>query len=202
MKRLCLVSLFVLMAVLSLAQLKPPLTHVLPGGFTVSSIEILTNPERFYGQDLINVGVRINFIRTIGLGAAYSIKLKENEIKLMSIRLAGLKLSETETDTLIYYGPTSAFPSNYQYGGFQIVGFHVTKSDLDAGYKEIWGWRVAYPLACRDFSIIADLDMDPIYNQPMAGVHKGARADWTCVQRLTAPMQRCEFVRKDQPSQQ
>jgi len=201
-RRTWLICFAFLFAILSFSQLKVPLTHVVAGGFTVSSIEILTNPEKFYGQSIINVGVRINFIRTVGQAAAYSFDLKENEIKLMSIRLIGLKLSETETNTLIYYGPTSAFPSNYQYGGFQIVGFYVTKADLDAGYKEIWGWRVSYPLACRNFSIIADLDMDPVYNQPMAGVHKGAQVDWVSVQRVTAPMQSCEFVRKDQVSQQ
>lgn len=191
----------VLLASLSFAQIKLPLTHVVPGGFTVSSIEILTNPETFYGQDTISVGVRINFMRVMAQAATYSFDLKESEQKLMSLRLIGLKLSETETNTLLYYGPTSIFPANYQYGGFQIVGFYVTKADLDAGYKEIWGWRTASPLACRNFSIIADLDMDPVYGQPMAGVHKGAQANWICVQKVTAPMQKCQFVRQDQASQ-
>ncbi|MDI6863085.1 MAG: hypothetical protein QMC97_06865, partial [Pseudothermotoga sp.] len=61
MKRTWLMCFVFLFSVLSFSQLKVPLTHVVPGGFTVSSIEILTNPEKFYGQSIINVGVRINF---------------------------------------------------------------------------------------------------------------------------------------------
>lgn len=203
MKKVWAVFTLALLAVVSFAQLKVPLTHVVPGGFTVSSIEILTNPQTFYGQDVIGVGVRINFIRVIGqAAAAYSFDLKEGEIKLMSIRLIGLKLSETETNPLIYQGPTSVFPADYQYGGFQIVGFYITKADLEVGYKELWGWGTAYPLTCRDFTIIADLDMEPVYGQPMAGAHKGAQVDWVCLQKVTTPMmQRCQFVRKGEESQ-
>lgn len=196
------VVVFLLILTVIFAQIKLPLTHVVPGGFTVHSIEILTSPQNFYGGDMINVGVRINFIRVMAQTGVYSFDLKENEVKLMSLRLIGLKLSETETNQLNYYGPTSVFPSNYQFGGFQIVGFYISKADLDAGYKEIWGWRTASPLACRNFSIIADLDMEPVYGQPMAGVHKGAQVDWICLQRVTAPGQRCQFALKEQAAPQ
>lgn len=196
------VVVFLLVLTVIFAQIKLPLTHVVPGGFTVQSIEILTNPQNFYGGDVINVGARINFIRVMAQAGVYSFDLKENEVKLMSLRLIGLKLSEAETNQLIYYGPTSVFPSNYQFGGFQIVGFYISKADLDAGYKEIWGWRTASPLACRNFSIIADLDMEPVYGQPTAGVHKGAQFDWICLQKVTAPGQRCQFALKEQAAQQ
>lgn len=185
-----------------LTQVKLPLTHAVPGGFTVSSIEILTIPPTFFGQDVIEVGVRINFMRVIAQGAADSFDLKEGEVRLMSLRLIGLKLSETETNQLVYHGPSSVFPSSYQYGGFQIVGFYVTKADLDAGYKEIWGWRPASPLACRSFRIVVDLDLDPVYGQPMSGVHKGTQAEWACEQKTSAPGQRCQFSRKDSSPQQ
>jgi len=183
------------------AQIKLPLTQVTTGGFTVHSIEILTSPQTFYQNDILNVGIRINFIRTIAGGSAYSFDLKEGEQKLMTLRLIGLKLSEAETNVLLYYGPTSALPSNYQYGGFQIVGFFVTKADLDAGFKEVWGWRSADPLVCRDFTIIADLDMDPVYGQPMAGVHKGAQRTWIASKPVTSPFGRCQFSEKTEQTQ-
>ncbi|MEJ5229930.1 MAG: hypothetical protein WHT65_07995 [Pseudothermotoga sp.] len=184
------------------AQIKLPLTHVTVGGFTVHSIEILTNPQTFYQNDILNVGIRINFIRTIAGASVYSFDLKEGEQKLMSLRLIGLKLSETETNQLLYYGPTSSFPANYQYGGFQIVGFFVTKADLDAGFKEVWGWRTASPLACRDFTIIVDLDMDPVYGQPTAGAHMGTQKSWICSMPVTSPFGRCQFTEAQQAQSQ
>lgn len=201
MKKILTISVVIFALTLCLAQIKLPLTHVTPGGFTVHSIEILTNPTTFYENDILNVGIRINFSRTISGSTAYSFDLKEGEQKLMSIRLIGLKLSETETNLLLYNGPASAFPSNYQYGGFQIVGFFLTKADLDAGFKEIWGWRVASSLACREFSIIADLDMDPVYGQPMAGAHVGVQKTWTCSKPVTSPFGRCQFIEKTQQAQ-
>lgn len=200
MKRIATLSIVLLAVVLCFGQIKLPLTHVTPGGFTVHSINILVSPEPFYEQDMLNVGVRINFIRVMA-GAAHSFDLKEGEQKLMTLRLIGLKLSETETNLLIYSGPGSAFPSDYQYGGFQIVGFFVTKADLDAGFKEIWGWRTSSPLVCRDFSIIADLDMEPVYEQPLSGFHIGAQRAWTCSRPVTSPFGRCQFIEKTQQAQ-
>ncbi|MCS7175876.1 hypothetical protein [Pseudothermotoga sp.] len=201
MKRGLAVFILSLVVVLNFAQIKLPFTHVVSGGFTVHSIEILTVPQTFQGGDTISVGVKINFIRVMAQANVYSFDLKEGEQKLMSIRLIGLKLSETETNPLIYYGPTSVFPNSYQYGGFQIVGFYITKADLEAGYKEIWGWRTASSLACRNFTVIADLDMEPVYAQPTAGVHKSAQAEWICLQKTTAPGQKCQFTLKDQSLQ-
>ncbi|MFN4190592.1 MAG: hypothetical protein ACK4E2_06330 [Pseudothermotoga sp.] len=195
MKRILAVSIIFVVA-LCFAQIKLPLTHVVPSGFTIHSIEILTNPTTFYENDKIGVGVKINFMRAVAGANVYSFELKEGEIKLMSLRLIGLKLSETETNFLVYNGPTSAFPSNYEYGGFQIVGFYVTKADLDAGYKEIWGWTNLSPLPCRDFYIVADLDVDPVYGQPLAGYHIGEKKVWTCTRPVTSPFGRCQFTEK------
>lgn len=201
MKKALILLTILCITLLGFSQIKLPLTHVTPGGFTVHSIEILTNPTTFYENDVLSVGIKINFQRTIAGSTVYSFDLREGEQKLMSLRLIGLKLSETETNQLVYYGPTSAFPSNYQYGGFQIVGFFVTKADLDAGFKEIWGWRTVSPLACRDFSIVVDLDMDPVYGQPMAGVHMGTQKSWTCSRPVTSPFGRCQFAEKVQQTQ-
>lgn len=78
----------------------------------------------------------------------------------MSIRLIGIKYSETETNLLEYYGPTPAFPP-YDYGGFPVIGFVVTENDLKKGYIDLWGWASKEPLQCRDFDIYASLAVYP-----------------------------------------
>lgn len=191
-------------AVVACAQLikLPPLSHVVAGNFTVHSIEILTNPETFYEGDMLSIGIRINFMRTIAGSNVYSFDLKETETKLMSLRLIGLKIGETHVNLLSYFGPTSEFPSDYQYGGFQIVGFRITKADLDAGYKDIWGWSTSYPLTCQEFTIHVDLDMEPVYGQPMAGYHIGTRKTWVCEKPFTSVHTKGKFVEKDAKAQQ
>lgn len=57
-------------------------------------------------------------------------------------------------------GATPAFYPN-DYGGFSVIGFGVTKDNLEKGYTDVWGWRPKEPLQCRDFDIYVSLAIYP-----------------------------------------
>ncbi|MGC8979813.1 hypothetical protein, partial [Caldisericum sp.] len=132
--------------------------------------DILFSKEPQQGQKL-SVGVRVKFRKmTIIPGApgpklcncafeGPSGNLAKVWTKTMSLRLIGIKYSETETNLLEYYGPTPAFVP-YTYSGFQVIGFTVTEGDLKEGVKDIWGWASKEPLQCRDAKIYATLDVN------------------------------------------
>jgi len=139
--------------------------------------EILFSREPQQGQK-INVGVRIKFKKKTVISGTPWQKLcncafegpAEVPVKFwsktMSIRLIGIKYSETETNLLEYYGPTPAFPP-YDYSGFPVIGFTVTENDLKKGYVDLWGWSSKEPLRCREASIYASFAIynDEPYNQ-------------------------------------
>ncbi len=87
--------------------------------------------------------------------------------KTMSLRLIGIKYSETEANLLEYNGATPAFPS-YEHSGFQVVGFTVTENDLKRGYIEVWGWASKEPLQCGDAAIYASFS---VYNKEPYNQH-------------------------------
>ncbi|WP_353685647.1 hypothetical protein [Thermodesulfovibrio sp. 3462-1] len=132
--------------------------------------DILFSKEPQQGQKL-SVGVRVKFRKmTIIPGApgpklcncafeGPSGNLAKVWTKTMSLRLIGIKYSETETNLLEYYGPTPAFRA-YDYSGFPVIGFVVTENDLKKGYKDVWGWASTEPLQCRDAKIYATLDVN------------------------------------------
>ncbi len=152
------------------AQVKPP---TLGKAYWCAEVEdILFSKEPQQGQKL-TVGVRVKLTKkTIIPGASGQILCDcafegpsgapaKFWSKTMSLRLIGIKYSETETNLLEYYGPTSAFPP-YDYSGFSVIGFVVTENDLKKGYIDVWGWASKEPLHCRDATIYASFS---VYNQ-------------------------------------
>jgi len=133
--------------------------------------DILFSKEPKQGQKL-SVGVRIRFIqKKITPGIQYkkicncifegpSNLAVKSWSKTMSLRLIGIKYSETQTNLLEYYGPTPVFPT-YDYSGFPVIGFIVTEKDLQKGYIDVWGWTSKEPLQCKDSEIYASF---AIYN--------------------------------------
>jgi hypothetical protein len=134
--------------------------------------DVLFSNEPQQGQKL-NVGVRVKFTKKTVIPGTPGQKLCDCAFegppdapvkfwsKTMSLRLIGIKYSETETNLLEYYGPTPAFPP-YDYSGFQVIGFTITENDLKKGYIDVWGWASKEPLPCREASIYASL---AVYNQ-------------------------------------
>ncbi|GEM_PF-680850 len=165
--------------ILSFAQMKPQIPDqrkVSPYGKTYWCAEIEDiniKPQNFTKKDNISVGVRIKFTKQKTIPGIHDRKLcncafegsvedqEHGFMKIMSLRLIGIKYSETETNPLEYYGPTPEFPP-YSYSKFQVIGFIVTQGDLQNGYKEIWGWAPrTNPLADnREFTIYASLDVN------------------------------------------
>jgi hypothetical protein len=134
--------------------------------------DILVNPANFSTSDRISVGVRVKFIKqTIIPGpkgpqlCSCAFEIPDNApiywAKILSLRLIGIKYSETEINLLQYYGSTPPFQP-YDYSGFSVIGFRVTKADLLKGYIDVWGWSPKEPLQCRDFTIAASL---AVYNE-------------------------------------
>lgn len=132
--------------------------------------DIIVRPENFTTADNIAVGVRIKLWTQTYITGAPGQKLCNCAIEpsriatdyygtTMSLRLIGLKYSETETNLLEYYGPTPSFIP-YTYGGFQVIGVFVDQNDVKKGYKEIWGWAPKKnPLKDnREFIIYVTLD--------------------------------------------
>jgi len=151
-------------------QVKPP---VLGKTYWCAEVQdILFSKEPQQGQKL-NVGVRVKFTKKTVIPGTPGQKPCDCAFegppdapvkfwsKTMSLRLIGIKYSETETNLLEYYGPTPAFPP-YDYSGFQVIGFTVTENDLKKGYIDVWGWTSKEPLQCREASIYASL---AVYNQ-------------------------------------
>lgn len=210
MKRFLLVCLAVFPLLFSgfTAAYPESQTPQIPGGYTVVVKDLLVRPQPFTAGSKISVGIRLAFqwvakVTTLPSqpgpkSSPYVFQLPTGApCKLMSLRLQGLLLSPTEVNLLEYYGPTSMFPADYSYGGFQIVGFCVTAADLKQGFKDIWGWSTASPLACRDFRIVVDLDANPQFKNPMAGVHMGLDRQWRAVPLTTAPRAgACTFQQK------
>ncbi|MGQ9617817.1 MAG: CARDB domain-containing protein, partial [Candidatus Aminicenantia bacterium] len=81
-----------------------------------------------------------------------------------SLRLIGIKYSETETNLLVYYLPERATPPfmDKTYGGFPIIGFDIYKEEVERGFAEIWGWapKKNPPEEGREFKIYATLDVN------------------------------------------
>ncbi|MFN3480307.1 MAG: hypothetical protein ACK415_07950 [Thermodesulfovibrionales bacterium] len=172
-----LISFFVL-PFLSFAQMKPQIPMQvkppIPGKtyWCAEVQDILFSKEPQQGEKL-SVGVRVKFTKKTIIPGAPGQKLCDCAFegptgeptkfwsKTMSLRLIGIKYSETETNLLEYYGPTPAF-SPYEYSGFQVIGFVVTENDLKKGFVDVWGWSSKEPLQCRDAVIYASL---AIYNQ-------------------------------------
>lgn len=148
---------------LSFAQMKPqnPAQVKVPTigkTYWCAEVEdILFSKEPQQGEKL-SVGVRVKLTKKTIIHGAPGQKLCncafEGPPDAMSIRLIGIKYSETETNLLEYYGPTPAFPP-YDYSGFQVIGFRVTENDLKKGYIDVWGWASKEPLQCRDATIYA-----------------------------------------------
>lgn len=169
-----LITIMVL-PVLSHAQMKPKISPQIKIAKTYWCAEvqdILLPKEPQQGQKL-TVGVRVKFTKKTIIPGAPEQKLCNCAFegpsgdqakfwsKTMSLRLIGVKYSETETNLLEYYGPTPAFPP-YDYGGFPVIGFVVTENDLKKGYIDVWGWASKEPLQCRDATIYASF---AIYNR-------------------------------------
>lgn len=159
--------------VLSFGQMKPIKPQILGNTYWCAEVEdILFSNEPQQGQKL-TVGVRVKLTKKTIIPGAPRQKLCDCAFegpssapanfwsKTMSIRLIGIKYSETETNLLEYYGPTPAFPP-YDYSGFSVMGFVVTENDLKKGYIDVWGWASKEPLQCRDATIYASF---AVYNQ-------------------------------------
>ncbi len=157
--------------VLSFAQMKP---QIPAKTYYCAKVEdVLINPPSFSTADMISVGVRVRFTKQTYIPGAPGQKLCDCAFegpsgapakfwsKTMSLRLIGIKYSETETNLLEYYGPTPSFPSR-SYSGFQVIGFTVTEADLKEGIKDVWGWSPREnPLKDnREFKIYVTLDVN------------------------------------------
>jgi hypothetical protein len=147
-------------------QIKPP---ILGKAYWCAEVEdIMFSPQK--GQRL-TVGVRVKLTKKTVIRGAPGQKLCNCAFegpsdapvkfwsKTMSLRLIGVKYSETETNLLEYHGPTPSFPP-YNYSGFQVIGFTVTETDLKRGYIDVWGWASKEPLQCRDAFLHATLDVN------------------------------------------
>lgn len=156
---------------LSLAQVNPQIPKIGKTYWCAEVEDVLLPKEPLQGKWL-SVGVRVKFTKTIISGppgqklcnCAFEGPTGEPMkfwSKTMSLRLIGIKYSETETNLLEYGGPTPAF-LDYDYGGFPVIGFIVTETDLERGYVDVWGWGSKEPLQCRDAVIYASF---AIYNQ-------------------------------------
>jgi len=135
--------------------------------------DIFIHPNLFSTDDKISAGVRIRFTKQNYTPGVPGLKLcncafegPSEELtrvwtKTISLRLIGLKYSETETNVLEYYGPTPAFPI-YTYSGFQVIGVTITQGDLKEGVKDVWGWAPKKnPLNDnREFKIYVTLDVN------------------------------------------
>ncbi|WP_353683936.1 hypothetical protein V4D30_08655 [Thermodesulfovibrio sp. 3907-1M] len=161
--------------VLSSAQMKPqtPAQVKIAKSYWCAEVgDILFSKGPQQGEKL-NVGARVKFTKKTIIPGAPGQKLCDCAFegpsdapakfwsKTMSLRLIGIKYSETETNLLEYYGPTPAFPP-YDYGGFPVIGFVVTENDLKKGYIDVWGWSSKEPLQCRDAAIHASF---AVYNR-------------------------------------
>lgn len=177
MKRLTIfiVSIFLLGSGLGtvFAQMKPvtpglkqPKLPVHGKSYWCAKVEDILFPKEPQQGEKLSVGVRIKFRQETVIPGAPGQKLCDCAFegppgaptkfwsKTMSIRLIGVKYSETETNFLEYYGPTPAFPT-HDYSGFPVIGFVVTENDLKKGYIDLWGWASREPLQCRDAAIYA-----------------------------------------------
>ncbi len=132
--------------------------------------DILINPQNFTTADQISVGVRIKLWKQTIIPESPGIKKCACAVEpvrvgtdywhaVMSLRLIGIKYSETETNLLEYYGATPAF-APYKYSGFSVIGFMVSNKDVEKGYIEVWGWAPKKnPLKDnREFTIYVTLD--------------------------------------------
>jgi len=149
-------------------QVKPP---VLGKTYWCAKVDdILINPQNFTTSDHISVGVRIKLWKQTIIPGSPGVKKCACAVEpvrvatdywqaIMSLRLIGIKYSETETNLLEYYGPTPAFPP-YNYYGFPVIGFTVSNKDVEKGYIEVWGWAPKKnPLKDnREFTIYVTLD--------------------------------------------
>ncbi len=153
-------------------QIKPNSPQITIKTYYCALVEdILIYPTDFNTNTPISVGVKLKFTRQVytpsGKGlcnCAFEVS-SENLThawgKRMSLRLIGIKYSETETNVLKYIGPTPSF-TPYTYSGFQVVGFIVNENDIKKGYKYVGTWVPRQnPLNDnRTFRIFATLDVN------------------------------------------
>lgn len=154
------------------SQVKPQIPKI-GKTYWCAVIEDILFPKQPQQGEKLTVGVRVKFTKKTIIPGAPGQKLCDCAFegpsgdptkfwsKTMSLRLIGVKYSETETNLLEYYGLTPAFPP-YDYSGFPVIGFTVTENDLKKGYIDVWGWASKEPLQCRDAAIYASF---AIYNQ-------------------------------------
>lgn len=176
MKTKLLVSLFMSLMVfpfLSFGQIKPIKSQILGNTCWCAEVEDILFSNEPQQEQKLAVGVRVKLTKKTIIPGAPRQKLcdcafegpssapAKSWSKTMSLRLIGIKYSETETNFLEYYGPSSAFPP-YDYSGFSVMGFVVTENDLKKGYIDVWGWASKEPLQCRDATIYASF---AVYNQ-------------------------------------
>lgn len=146
---------------------KPPITGKTYWCAEVNDVLFREEPKQ--GQKL-NVGVRVKFTKqTVAPGQKLCNCAFEGPTdapvkfwsKAMSLRLIGVKYSETETNLLEYHhAVTPVFIPRSYYSGFEVIGFRVTENDLKRGYIDVWGWGTKEPLQCRDAYIYVTLDVN------------------------------------------
>ncbi|MGQ9921369.1 MAG: hypothetical protein ACUVRZ_08565 [Desulfobacca sp.] len=153
-------------------QFKPIKPQVLGKTYWCAEVEDILYPKEPVQGERFTVGVRVKFTKKTVIPGAPGQKLCSCAFegptdapakawsKTMSLRLIGIKYSANETDLLEYGGPTPAFYP-YDYSGFPVIGFIVTKPDLEKGYIEVWNWASKDPLQARDFDIYVSLAIYP-----------------------------------------
>lgn len=152
------------------AQIKPPTVGRTYWCAEVKDILFRKEPQE--GQKL-DVGVRVKFRMIIpryprqeSCECAFegpSGSTTKLWSKVISLRLIGIKYSETEINLLEHHFiETPDFPSYYYIDGFPVVRFHITQDDLKKGYIDVWGWSSKEPLQCKDGTIYASL---AVYNK-------------------------------------
>lgn len=169
---------FLIFSISTLAQTSPdkfkqPNVDISLKSYWCSEVENLIFSKEPKQGEKLTVGVRVKFTKKriiIGTpqqklcGCAFEGPSNAPTAfwsKTMSLRLIGIKYSETETNLLEYYGPTPSF-TPYDYSGFPVIGFTVTESDLKRGYLDVWGWVSKEALQCREAAIYASF---AIYNK-------------------------------------
>ncbi len=166
--------LFALTGLSFAQQIKPIKPQIPAKTYYCAKVEdVLINPSSFSTADMISVGVRVRFTKQTYILGAPGQKLCNCAFegpsgepakfwsKTMSLRLIGIKYSETETNLLEYGGPTPSFPP-HSYSGFPVIGFTITEADLREGIKDVWGWAPKKnPLKDnREFKIYVTLDVN------------------------------------------
>lgn len=171
-------SIFAIAGLSFAQQMKPIKPQILGKTYWCAKVEdILISPKSFSTADLISVGVRIRFTKQTYIPGAPGQKLcncafegPSGELakvwtKTISLRLIGIKYSETETNFLEYIyepiaGPTTSV--SHTYSGFPVIRVTITEGNLKKGYIDVFKWvPKKNPLKDnREFKIYATLDVN------------------------------------------